>query len=332
MEDQIVNNSFAEKLEKQIQKLKEQKSIFPENFTDDKSKTGQLKQYLHNAIEADNDFVRDIYTIQFNEELESLCLRYNPSELIPELTEIIKEYKFPTKTIYKNQKATFYRARIGKKTVPAGIDDCNATLIIPYHGKDIGKPPALRTEGGRFNRNGTSYLYLSTNLKTCIAEVHLQVGQECSVGAFRCINKVKLIDLSKHFNRPEIDIWRDFLLQPIHREINYLYKMTQLITDVFVQLGVSGIYFDSTQTKGKNIVCFKDNCFELIEFSEKIYKADKIDYKISLVEDSIRKYYKSKNYNMFYSFNQEDDEENESEIKHFELWIENERKKEGLEP
>lgn len=332
MEEQIVNHCFAEKLEERIRKLAEQKRNFRESFTVDNSKTGQLKQHLHNAIEADNDFLRDFYTMQFNEELEALCLRYNPSELIPELTELIKKCNFPTKTVYKNKKETFYRARIGRKTVTAGIDDYNTKLIIPYHGNDIGKPPALRTEGGRFNRNGTSYLYLSTNLRTCIAEVHLQVGQECSVGEFRCINKVKLIDLSKHFNRPEIDIWRKLLLQPIHREINYLYKMTQLITDVFVQLGVSGIYFDSTQTYGKNIVCFKDNCFELIEFSEKIYKADKIDYKISLVEDSIRKYYKSKDYNMFYSFNQEDDEENESEIKHFELWIENERKKEGLEP
>ncbi|MBU3175189.1 RES family NAD+ phosphorylase [Clostridium estertheticum] len=75
-----------------------------------------------------------------------------------------------------------YHGRIGKMIVPGAIDDYNTQFIMPYYGRTIESAPPLYTSGGRFNRAGMSYLYLATDLETSFEEVHLQVGQECSVG------------------------------------------------------------------------------------------------------------------------------------------------------
>ena len=55
------------------------------------------------------------------------------------------------------------------------------------------KPPARFVKGGRFNRQGVSYLYLADNVETCISEIHLQVGQICSIVQFKCIKEGKYL-------------------------------------------------------------------------------------------------------------------------------------------
>ena len=57
--------------------------------------------------------------------------------------------------------------------------------------------PPVYTAGGRFNRQGISYLYLADTIETCLAEVHLQIGQNCSVGKFKCKQEIEVIDLTK---------------------------------------------------------------------------------------------------------------------------------------
>lgn len=396
-------------------------------------------------------------------EIERLCSSYNPSALLDEFVDIITSTSFPSKIIRAGQ--TFYRARIGRKEIQGAVDDCNTSFILPYHGKDIGKPPALRTTGGRFNRAGQSFLYLSSDVETAIAEVHLQVGQECSVGEFECIRDVYLVDLSdegfktsfkddyieataraatekatvgatteeaaevevaveateategrakettevavgatgravgaateatgtvgtvgaaatKETGAKEyaaaiaeekeiVKFWRDFLLQPVYSETRYKYLLTQFITDVFLKAGVQGLYFNSAQAKGDNIVWFStatstastatattvpidnddndgdkgkgndngDKCndsgeeqdaFELVKFSERVWRAEKIEYKISPVEDAVRKWCRSPDYRSISGLNDDEEEKKEAEIDYLVDWIEHEREERGV--
>lgn len=55
-------------------------------------------------------------------------------------------------------------------------------FILPYYKNEIESPPPIYTTGRRFNRDGISYLYLADTIETCLLEVHLQIGQNCSIG------------------------------------------------------------------------------------------------------------------------------------------------------
>ena len=270
-----------------------------------------------------------------NDEIERLCLTHNPSELIDEFVDIICSANFPCKTVKPDE--VFYRARLGKKIIRGAVDDCDVCFTLPYYGKEIGKPPALMTNGGRFNRAGQSFLYLSSNVKTAIAEVHLAVGQECSVGTFKCVKAIDLIDLSPnlpnatHESSLIIDFWRNFLLQPVYSGTTYKYLLTQFITDVILKAGVAGIYFDSIQAKGSNIVCFCDDRFELVKFSEKLYWAEKIEYEIKEVQDGVRKWCYSPDYRSISSLNLDEEDRHEKEIEFLIEWIKNERKNQGID-
>ena len=282
--------------------------------------TQHLQELLKYIKDSESDLDRWVYSQYFKTEFESLCMTCNPSDLVGELTDIIQECKFPIKTIPENY--VFYRARLGRKEVKGSVDDCDMSFIMPYYDKDIDRPPALLTEGGRFNRSGVSFLYLSTTIDTCVAEVHLQVGQECSVGKFRCVKPFEAINLSPKIHTPEIDIWREILLQPVYKEKKYKYGMTQLLTDAFINTGASGIFFHSTQSKGKNIVCFKDGYFKLEKYSERLLKAEKIQYQYSYVKDTVRQYANNPQRKYINSFNSDEDESREREVEYLQDWIE----------
>ena len=72
------------------------------------------------------------------------------------------------------------------------------------------------------------------------------------------------------------------------------------------------------------------DAFELVKFSERIYRADKIEYKISPVEDAVRKWCRSPDYRKINSFNEDESEMRDAEIDNFIDWIEHEREEQGI--
>ena len=210
--------------------------------------------------------------------IESDLLNNNPDKLLDEYVNYFKKKNLETKTIKKG--SLFFRGRIGRKEIEWTIGEVDKQLIVPYYGKDIMVAPPLYTSGGRFNRAGISYLYLSTDLETCFAEVHLQVGQECSVGKFETIDDINLLDLSKFEDDLELSLWSEIITAPIHDEIKYKYLVTQFLAEVLkrTQEDIDGLYFKSVQSTGYNIVSFKPEKFNLIKYSEKLYVANKIKY------------------------------------------------------
>ena len=262
--------------------------------------------------------------IELSNILESDLKDNNPDKIIDKYFNYLSQKKFQKIKIEKGR--VFYRGRIGKMTLQGSIDDYNTKFNMPYYGDMINVPPPLYTlQGGRFNRAGVSYLYLATDVETCLAEVHLQVGQECSVGKFECINDIELINLSDFGNDLELKIWYELITQPIHSEIKYKYFITQFISEVLMKINSYGLYFKSVQSNGYNIVCFKPENFKPIKYSEKIYKAEKINYEYKEVKDDVRIFAERNDANLISDLNTDFVEINEKQIKYLVDWIDYEK-------
>lgn len=247
----------------------------------------------------------------------------NPDKIIDEYVDFFSKKELKKICIKKGQE--FYRGRIGKMIVQGAIDDCNQKFEMPYYGKNIEAAPPIYTSGGRFNRAGISYLYLATNIETCLAEVHLQVGQECSIGKFECTDDIELINLSDFGEDLELRIWYDIITQPVHNEIKYKYFITQFIAEVLMRINSSGLYFKSVQANGYNIVCFEPSRFKLVKYSEKLYMAQKIKYEYMQVKDTVRKFSKRNDAHLINDLNTSFVEENKKQINYLLEWIKTEK-------
>lgn len=275
--------------------------------------------------EQDKEFV---WEYSFQSDLQSIVyddlMHNNPDNLFKEYKEYFKTKWLPTKIITTNE--LFYRGRIGNEIIYGAEDDHNRSFILPYYKNEIESPPPIYTTGGRFNREGISYLYLADTIETCLAEVHLQIGQNCSIGEFKCKEQIEVIDLTQFSNDLEMRTWLKILTQPVHNGTKYLYNITRFLADVFKSINNNGIYFESVQSDGHNIVCFNPSLFQLVEYSEKIYAATKIKYNFKQVEDSIREYSKNRRNEYINSYNEYEQEKNEKKFEYLNDWIESEKK------
>lgn len=181
----------------------------------------------------------------------------------------------------------FYRGRKGGVSVPV-LDMLENTTYInyPFYGKDIGSPPPVNTPESRFNRDGYSYLYLATDIETCVAETHLEVTQSCSIAKFECVSPGRYLRLvlDPCYYDEYVMMLYSILTQPIHAEIKFKYRLTQFFSDIIKKLGYSGIYFQSTQAEGKNVVCFYPENFRYIQYSEEMFTVEKIKYSLKKEE------------------------------------------------
>ena len=166
------------------------------------------------AVKGQEDEVEKIiFEKEFEYFITKDLMTRNPDELFDTYTEYFIRKKLPTISIGNGTK--FYRGRVGYTTISGSIDDLSKEFILPYYGDEIKAPPPIHAVGGRFNRQGTSYFYLADDIETCLAEVHLQIGQACSIAEFTCLNKIELIDLTNFEDDIEMQVWLKILTQPM---------------------------------------------------------------------------------------------------------------------
>ncbi|MCQ4755782.1 RES family NAD+ phosphorylase [Enterocloster bolteae] len=276
------------------------------------------------TIEKHKEFV---WNYSFQSDLKKIVnddlMHNNPDTLFEEYKEYFKTKALPTKIIATD--TVFYRGRIGNEVIYGAEDDHNRSFILPYYQHGIEAPPPIYTNGGRFNRQGISYLYLADTIETCLAEVHLQIGQNCSIGEFKCKEQMEVIDLTRFDNNGEMETWLKILTQPVYNGTEHIYNITRFLADIFKSINSNGIYFESVQAEGHNIVCFDPSLFQLVEYSEKIYAATKIKYAYQQVEDSIQEYSKNRKNKYIDSYNEYENEKNEKKFEYLNDWIENKR-------
>ena len=289
-------------------------------------KAKNLAEALANCtVEKYKEYVK-CHSLQedLNKIINDDLMRKNPGELFEEYRTYFATKNLPTKIIDTDM--AFYRGRIGNEIIYGSEDDHNRTFVLPYSQNEIEAPPPLYTEGGRFNRQGISYLYLSDTVETCLAEVHLQIGQNCSIGEFKSCKPIEVIDLTRFGDDTEMETWLKILTQPVHDGNKYIYNITRFLSDVFKSINGNGIYFESVQSQGHNIVCFAPSLFRLVEYSEKIYTATKIKYDYQQSEDSIREFSKKATDKYINSFNEHEEERNNKKFEYLNNWIDHEKK------
>ena len=251
---------------------------------------------------------------------QNTLLRALKKEMHPELLNIEKELKFQNYFEFENaiieklekfedivrisidNKEIFYRARVGYSK--RNYDYLDGHLEInyvysPYSNKEISSPPPSKSESGRLNRVGVSFLYCATNEYTAISEIRPHPGDKVSIGAFQPKEKLIIFDSTKNFL---LNYYRnDKLLDEYFLYINSInklfqkhippskrdnYSITQLIADSIRKIGFDGILFNSSIGKGRNLVVFNPKKMEYIEKERNIILVSEVSYKYSTLKQS----------------------------------------------
>lgn len=161
----------------------------------------------------------------------------------------------------------FFRARRADTRLPIAAWQCQQAL---------GPPPVSRATHSRMSPPGISYLYLSDDVETAVAEIRPNVGWELWVAQFVLEKPVKVFDCTKV---PEIKIRRIFdpnydherrwagdffdrftndISQPPTSKDDLLeYVPTQVFAEYLRARGFDGLRFRSSQNgRGKNVTLF----------------------------------------------------------------------------
>lgn len=160
-----------------------------------------------------------------------------------------------------------YRIRKSTNVSIDLLEDHNTIL------KEIGPPPCCYTNSYRMSPKGISYLYVSSDIKTCIKECGIRLNDEVLIGIFTNTHSLKILNLetkelpyydlfSGQFDREQENIWKfikDYtskISQPVLKGNDFEYLPTQVIAEYIRQQGYDGIAYSSAKTGKTNYVFF----------------------------------------------------------------------------
>lgn len=170
----------------------------------------------------------------------------------------------------------------------------------PFDCKEMGCPPKEQAKSGRANPIGIPYLYLSDSAKTTYYEVRSLYLDRLSVGKFRILRDLKLVDFTykidiyakytdSYMSLKEIVIQKKIieaiskdLSKPLRRFDSELeYVPTQMICEYCKNIvHADGISFESSLYKnGKNYVLFDESTAKCEEVETHIINKIDIDKK-----------------------------------------------------
>ncbi|MFS2139442.1 RES family NAD+ phosphorylase [Duganella sp. Dugasp56] len=172
-----------------------------------------------------------------------------------------------------------YRSQIGYSE----LEHKGEHIVVGYP-KERMKPLLRGSTEGRANPKGISYLYLSGDPGTSMAELRPSRGQKISCAEFQVIEDLKLIDcygVSNNYslarclfeppkNPKEIEdaVWsriNEEFSKPIsNSDVASDYVATQILTELVKSCGYDGICFKSSLESGYNVVLFDLNKANLI--------------------------------------------------------------------
>lgn len=195
---------------------------------------------------------------------------------------------------------TLWRAQLGHEwdDYHQGDEVIKNIRVVPYSGTRM-KPLKDQASEGRANPQGIPYLYLANNIETAMAEVRPWLGSIISIGKFKTVKELRLIDCSKDIHIKPMDKMQCYFTAPSEKKIESIvwsdinqafsqplipsqkhadYIPTQIIADLFKSDGFDGIIYKSALSEdGLNYVLFNiddaemRNCFisetEKVEFT-----------------------------------------------------------------
>ena len=167
-----------------------------------------------------------------------------------------------------------YRARIGN--------------YINEEDNEMLNPPDKKTNAGRCNPKGISYLYLASNEDTAIQEVRPNLGDEVTVAEIK-IAPVDILGFDAMIKANDILIGRQLKTWDVEALINIInndlskvvtvgdeneYAPYQFLAEYIKNRGFGCFRFSSSIAKGTNYVLFDSCDVEIV--SKKLYKVNKL--------------------------------------------------------
>jgi hypothetical protein len=168
-------------------------------------------------------------------------------------------------------------------------------------------PRTERATEGRANPKGIPCLYLASNRETALAEVRPWVGSYVSVGQFKIVRELKVVNCTTerkgftfYFKEPspkkrEEAVWSDIdkaFSKPVTPTDDVAdYVPSQVLSELFKSKGFDGIGYRSSLGDEYNIALFDINSAEIINCF--LYAVDGIKFDFS---DMANPYYLSKHY------------------------------------
>lgn len=221
-----------------------------------------------------------------NEEWNFFCNeikfknRFHPDHGVQIATLLDQVLVYFVKKVKKDE--VIYRARISK----------NHKKLLP---SDMGRPSdASQCKAGRGNPAGVSYLYLSSNEDTALAEVKPYIGEYVTIGNFIVLRDLSIINLAdpnigspfKHGDKIEHLLYNIYFLQMLSKELSkplrpeefYLdYLPTQYLCELIKSKQYKGIKFMSSVADGRNYLLYGDE--DVICKETELYQVAGVSYK-----------------------------------------------------
>jgi hypothetical protein len=209
----------------------------------------------------------------------------------------------------------FFRARISKSPAELATIRANAP-------KELGAPPKERAANNRMSAAGVPLMYVSDDVKTCIAEVRPSIGDQVVVGQFISTERMRFFDFTaldnlehepisifsplhgKRTNRRQLlRLLHDLIARPV-RATDTDYVMTQALAEYirYCQYEFDGIAFRSVQRSsgGINYVLFDKSSpnslqspdwkpefsLAIAEDAISVYQVDGVDYRTPLLPEA----------------------------------------------
>jgi hypothetical protein len=194
-----------------------------------------------------------------------------------------------------------WRAQLGHNWSKEG-QGTEVVYIQCAHPPERMKPLPDRATEGRVNPKGIPCLYLSTHKEVALSEVRPWVGAYVSVGQFKLLRNLNLVDCSQHNKGTPIyfDVSRGFYEpEPLEREEviwseiskafsepmtrsdeSADYVATQILSELFKKEGFQGVVYKSNfGQNGRNVALFDLDATELINCG--LYRVDGVEIKFS---------------------------------------------------
>ena len=150
------------------------------------------------------------------------------------------------------------------------------------HDEDRMSPLVGEAREGRANPKGIPCLYLATDKETAMAEVRPTLGSMISVGQFRILRELELVDcsvghdseLSIYFEEPDAPerekaVWNEIdraFSEPITSGDSLAdYAPTQILSELFKKEGYDGIIYKSNLGSGYNVSLFNMSDAEITD-------------------------------------------------------------------
>lgn len=207
--------------------------------------------------------------------------------------------------------AYFWRAQLGHDWQPVDYEDSGSDEIpAPYHAARM-KPLGDRAIEGRTNPKGIPYLYVATSRETALAEVRPWVGSFISVGQFKTLRQLQLMNCTSdrrgfliYLEReppPEkreeavwVDIDRAFAAPVSLSDDIADYVPTQIIAELFRAHGFDGVAYRSSLGPGHNVALFDLDSADLVNCFLYEVKSIKFEFEETANPYFVRKYSETK--------------------------------------